>query len=195
MINLNYYVSRSCNLIASKTLKNNMKNAMKKKQRLSYSIMFKLAAVCYAEIYGNRATARYIGVNEKQIRDWRSKKHHLVHCDSKAKRLKGAAKHRDENKIAGKGENGCGIAKERHCSIGYPSFIIEDCEENKMKFLSCFLDISTSKRQMYDETYQYQRTNHPEVNSKEKMKEMEKGIDFHERFSCALALLDLKKGT
>eukprot|EP00794_Sanderia_malayensis_P014112 gene14112-15587_t len=65
----------------------------KKKNRLSYSIMFKLTAVCFAEANGNRATARYLGINEKQIRDWRSKKLYLMQCDANAKRLKGAGRY------------------------------------------------------------------------------------------------------
>ena len=60
----------------------------KKKSRLSYSITFKLAAVRHAEAHGNRATARYLGINEKQIRDWRSKKDNLMISNSNAKRLK-----------------------------------------------------------------------------------------------------------
>ena len=64
----------------------------KKKSRLSYSITFKLAAVRHAELHGNRSTARYLGINEKQIRDWRSKKVCLMNTNSNAKRLKGAGR-------------------------------------------------------------------------------------------------------
>ena len=64
----------------------------KKKSRLSYSINFKLAAVRHAESHGNRATARYLGINEKQIRDWRSKKSSLLNTNANAKRLKGAGR-------------------------------------------------------------------------------------------------------
>jgi len=65
---------------------------VKKKSRLSYSITFKLAAVRHAEAHGNRATARYLGINEKQIRDWRSKKVSLMNTNANAKRLKGAGR-------------------------------------------------------------------------------------------------------
>ena len=65
---------------------------VKKKSRLSYSITFKLAAVRHAEAHGNRATARYLGINEKQIRDWRSKKLSLMNTNANAKRLKGAGR-------------------------------------------------------------------------------------------------------
>lgn len=64
----------------------------KKKSRLSYSVTFKLAAVRHAESHGNRATARYLGINEKQIRDWRSKKTNLMNTNANAKRLKGAGR-------------------------------------------------------------------------------------------------------
>ena len=64
----------------------------KKKSRLSYSVTFKLAAVDHAETHGNRATARYLGINEKQIRDWRSKKSCLLNTNANAKRLKGAGR-------------------------------------------------------------------------------------------------------
>lgn len=67
-------------------------SASKKKSRLSYSVTFKLAAVEHAETHGNRATARYLGINEKQIRDWRSKKSFLLNTKSDAKRLKGAGR-------------------------------------------------------------------------------------------------------
>ena len=181
-------------LILSKTLEENMRSATKKKQRLSYSVMFKLAAVCYAEIYGNRATARYIGVNEKQIRDWRSKKHHLIHCDSKAKRLKGAARQGDENKIIVNDQKDFQINTEKNCLSGYSAWNIEGSEEEKTHFMSYFFDISTKNRQLYGGAYQYRRTNLTGATSNEQIKETEKEVDFHERFSCALALLDLKKG-
>lgn len=80
----------------------------KKKSRLSYSINFKLAAVRHAETHGNRATARYLGINEKQIRDWRSKKTSLMNTNANAKRLKGAgrqssgADHNRRGKVANK---------------------------------------------------------------------------------------------
>ena len=76
----------------------------KKKSRLSYSINFKLAAVRHAESHGNRATARYLGINEKQIRDWRSKKSSLMNTNVNAKRLKGAGRQcGDSNKRPSKG--------------------------------------------------------------------------------------------
>eukprot|EP00794_Sanderia_malayensis_P014111 gene14111-15586_t len=68
------------------------RNSGKKKCRLSYSITFKLSAVRYAEVNGNRATARYLGINEKQIRDWRAKKLSLMSTNCNAKRLKGAGR-------------------------------------------------------------------------------------------------------
>jgi len=69
-----------------------LSSASKKKSRLSYSVTFKLAAVRHAESHGNRATARYLGINEKQIRDWRSKKTNLMNTNANAKRLKGAGR-------------------------------------------------------------------------------------------------------
>uniref|UniRef100_A0A7M5XBY2 Brinker DNA-binding domain-containing protein n=1 Tax=Clytia hemisphaerica TaxID=252671 RepID=A0A7M5XBY2_9CNID len=83
---------------------NSSSNVNKKKSRLSYSITFKLAAVRHAESHGNRATARYLGINEKQIRDWRSKKTSLMSTNANAKRLKGA------------GRQGGGETKNRHKS-------------------------------------------------------------------------------
>lgn len=71
-------------------------SSSKKKQRLSYSITFKLTAVEHAETHGNRATARYLGINEKQIRDWRSKKFCLLNTNANAKRLKGAGRQMSE---------------------------------------------------------------------------------------------------
>lgn len=70
----------------------------KKKSRLSYSITFKLAAVRHAEVHGNRSTARYLGINEKQIRDWRSKKPSLMNTNANAKRLKGAGRQVGDSK-------------------------------------------------------------------------------------------------
>ena len=59
---------------------------------MSYNITFKLSAVLHAEIHGNRAAARDLGINEKQIRDWRSKKLNLMSTNFNAKRLKGAGR-------------------------------------------------------------------------------------------------------
>ena len=89
--------------------------APKKKSRLSYSINFKLAAVRHAESHGNRATARYLGINEKQIRDWRSKKSSLMNTNANAKRLKGAGRQcSDSNKRHSKGTS---PANGRHNSL------------------------------------------------------------------------------
>ena len=87
----------------------NGSTATKKKSRLSYSINFKLAAVRHAESHGNRATARYLGINEKQIRDWRSKKSSLMNTNVNAKRLKGAGRQcSDSNKRLNKGASSGG---------------------------------------------------------------------------------------
>ena len=180
-------------LIASKTLEVNMRGATIKKQRLSYSVKFKLGAVFYAEIYGNRATARYIGVNEKQIRDWRSKKHHLVHSESTAKRLKGAAKHRSTNQIVAKDHKDCEIDTYKRYLTNYLPLDTESSEEQRTKVLSYLLDISTTKLEISESAYQYRRIDLMSTDSNEKTRDMER-LDYHERFSCALALLDLKKG-
>ena len=175
--------------IASKTLDKNMRGPTKKKQRLSYSVMFKLAAVCYAETYGNRATARYVGVNEKQIRDWKAKKHHLILCDSQAKRLKGAGRYRTQNTIV---ETNYGKKINSSSDLtGQPLSSFAGTEEENKNLWPYFFDTSkTLHNSAHERRFQKQTFK----DSAERRKEIDQELDFHERFSCALALLDLKKG-
>eukprot|EP00795_Rhopilema_esculentum_P015636 gene15636-6920_t len=168
-----------------------------KKHRLSYSVMFKLAAVHYAEMYGNRATARYLGVNEKQIRDWRSKKHSLVQCDSNAKRLKGAGRHicqmRDDlqfeqakNQMRLKDNAVYDISKNSKIFSAFPGKYLETSNWN-----STFSINGLNHNGIYNIEEYYKEQS---KGSFAKRKETDREFDFHERFSCALALLELQKG-
>lgn len=182
-------------LPASKTPLKMMGGPCKKKQRLSYSVMFKLAAVCYSETYGNRATARFLGVNEKQIRDWKSKKHHLIHCDSQAKRLKGAARQREE-KILLTNENSR-FKTNASCDKDLTGYSCCHFTRNDVEFWPYAFGISKQNLQaapFYEDLHQHEGSNLVSGNSKSAKKclEADKELDFHERFSCALALLDLK---
>lgn len=174
----------------------------KKKSRLSYSVMFKLAAVCFAEKNGNRASARYLGINEKQIRDWRSKKNNLIHSDANAKRLKGNRRDALEFKynFDGRflGDNDDGKASEA------TTLKDSDCQQNieRMKKPQLFglrqesmvktklrdqwpSILSAPKEQGKTESYSSREFN------EEKCKRRRES-DFNERISCALALLDLQ---
>ena len=44
----------------------------------SYTLKFKLAAVMYAELHGNRSTGRKFNVDVQRIRKWRKKRNKLV---------------------------------------------------------------------------------------------------------------------
>ena len=168
-----------------------------KKHRLSYSVMFKLAAVHYAEMYGNRATARYLGVNEKQIRDWRSKKHSLVQCDSNAKRLKGAGRQicqtrgdlqfeqaKDQMRL--KDDIVYDISKSSKSFSAFPPKYFETSNWN-----SAFSINGLNQKVLYNMEEYYKEQSSATF---AKRKETEREFDFHERFSCALALLELQKG-
>lgn len=176
------------------------KNA--KKHRLSYSVMFKLAAVCYAETYGNRATARYLGINEKQIRDWRSKKCNLIQSDSSAKRLKGAGRQPNQQRILAK-ENISHLEFDKKSyghfdSTGYPQWSFARNIDIKEGFLPYILP--NQKTLACEIEHQLgvpfkDQSSSIEGTDFEQEQIMEKELDFHERFSCALALLDLHKAT
>eukprot|EP00112_Aurelia_sp_Birch-Aquarium-sp1_P001535 Seg1166.2 transcript_id=Seg1166.2/GoldUCD/mRNA.D3Y31 product="hypothetical protein" protein_id=Seg1166.2/GoldUCD/D3Y31 len=184
----------------------NISTGPKKKCRLSYSITFKLAAVRHAEINGNRATARYLGINEKQIRDWRSKKMSLMNTNCNAKRLKGAGRQaNDANKSKNASSPEDVQGKEFKMDSSQRSFIenIENiAREKKLQMTTEWmhrwkirqpmliqrsdnLDImrafSLPGVLMYGPRYDYGVT-----------KNLEKEREFHEKITCALALLDLK---
>ncbi|KAH8040944.1 hypothetical protein HPB51_013114 [Rhipicephalus microplus] len=61
-------------------------------KRKSYTAKFKLAAVKYAEDYGNRAAGRHFDVTEKMVRTWRQStaKLQAMKSDKKADRGKKA---------------------------------------------------------------------------------------------------------
>lgn len=184
--------------VTARISKEDMGGTSIKKQRLSYSVMFKLAAVCYAETYGNRATARYLGVNEKQIRDWKSKKHDLIHCDSGAKRLKGAARHRNRNKIPATEIRDVDLRGSESRDLRQHQFKTSANEEGKIPFWPFVFDIAKTElptQQLYDGSWHHETNDFIASNAisgRRKFKEANKELDFHERFSCALALLDLK---
>ena len=171
-----------------------------KKHRLSYSVMFKLAAVCYAETYGNRATARYLGINEKQIRDWRSKKCNLIQSDSSAKRLKGAGRQPNQQRILAK-ENISDLEFDKQWyghfdSTSYPQLNFATNLDMKEGFWPYILPNQNS---LACEVVHHlgvssnDQSSPIEGSNFEQEPVMEKELDFHERFSCALALLDLHK--
>ena len=178
----------------------------KKKCRLSYSITFKLAAVRHAEINGNRATARYLGINEKQIRDWRSKKLSLMNTNCNAKRLKGAGRQLNEvNRIKNVNSPNDIVKKEANIQTHHMSLFenLENITREKtfhmrnewmhgwkmcqpmMMHRSEKLDIIRAFGHqgmfMHGPRYDHGIT-----------KNMEKEREFHEKINCALALLDLK---
>ncbi len=173
----------------------------KKKNRLSYSIMFKLAAVCFAETNGNRATARYLGINEKQIRDWRSKKHYLLQCDANAKRLKGAGRYpiRFKYNYREGGKDLSPYGNEGDKMIGY----------KEMQTRNQFETIGQQNKEQHGSSDKNFRRILPAVNVQDghgliksetiinkrfsdvKFKPKRES-DFNERISCALALLDLQ---
>ena len=173
----------------------------KKKNRLSYSIMFKLAAVCFAETNGNRATARYLGINEKQIRDWRSKKHHLVQCDANAKRLKGAGRYpvtlkcdfnqklkeysyeNERNEFMLASRNSTSVMN----NLKTVHDEIEMKNRNSRGNIYKEMSPSVTPSNQYKQTGLVLHKGFPEEKVKPKRES-----DFNERISCALALLDLQ---
>ena len=173
----------------------------KKKCRLSYSITFKLAAVRHAEINGNRATARYLGINEKQIRDWRSKKISLMNTNCNAKRLKGAGRQTNDG-LTNRGSPEAIKIKNAKFQ-GHHQSVIENIEnlareKNVQEWMHGWkmrhsmlmhrtenIDILRGFRHpamfLPNPRYEYGIT-----------KNLEKEREFHEKITCALALLDLK---
>lgn len=173
----------------------------KKKCRLSYSITFKLAAVRHAEINGNRATARYLGINEKQIRDWRSKKLSLMNTNCNAKRLKGAGKQvSDGNKLSSP------IRLKNTEFQAHQQSVIENIEnlatEKKLQMATDWMHGWKLRNQMLiqrPENFELLRAfRHPAMLVQSPRydygitKNLEKEREFHEKITCALALLDLK---
>ena len=181
----------------------------KKKSRLSYSINFKLAAVRHAEAHGNRATARYLGINEKQIRDWRSKKTCLMNTNSNAKRLKGAGRQVTDSKrdielkvwIDKQQQDGKLI---RHCDVQEKAKRFSN-EEN-FKASSGWLR-RWKVRQSYPSHIGFVELNNnysptPFENTVSLLppppikcsldRSLDREKEFRDRITCALALLDLK---
>jgi len=60
-----------------------------KERRLSYSIVFKIEVVNYAEKHGNRAAERRFGSppTEKMMREWRKQRKDLIKADKSKKKL------------------------------------------------------------------------------------------------------------
>ena len=176
----------------------------KRKCRLSYSITFKLGAVRHAEVNGNRATARYLGINEKQIRDWRSKKLSLMNTNCNAKRLKGAG--RQMNERSGN-RSSLEADKLKHSnSQAQQQSVIENIENIfREKSLQMAGDVMHCWK-MRNPVFMHRSENldifrafrHPAMLLQSPRyeygiaKNLEKEREFHEKITCALALLDLK---
>jgi len=60
-----------------------------KEGQLSYSIVFKIEVVNYAEKHGNRAAERHFGSppTEKMIREWRKQRKDFIKADKREKKL------------------------------------------------------------------------------------------------------------
>lgn len=179
----------------------------KKKCRLSYSITFKLAAVRHAEINGNRATARYLGINEKQIRDWRSKKLSLMNTNCNAKRLKGAGRQMNEGTRITNARSSPEAMKIKNAKYQMQQQpVIENIEnlarEKNIQMAAEWMYSWKIRHQMLmqrSENYDVIRTfRHPAMFVQSPRydygmtKNLEKEREFHEKITCALALLDLK---
>ena len=181
--------------------------SIKKKCRLSYSITFKLSAVQHAEVHGNRATARYLGINEKQIRDWRSKKLNLMNTNCNAKRLKGAGRQVTDSKreqglsewIQTEKRNGKMISRvdiqekakslttddKFKASAGWlrrwrmrHQVLLERSAERDLAFISGF----NPHMRLYRDGFDMLTS----------IKGMEKEREFRDKITCALALLELQ---
>lgn len=55
------------------------------RERRSYTAYYKLQVIMYAEMSSNVMAARFFGVHEKQVRDWRKKRQELADMKNKIK--------------------------------------------------------------------------------------------------------------
>ena len=51
----------------------------------SYTVSFKITAIQYAELHGNRAAERKFNVDRKRIREWRAKRDEIGNMSAKVK--------------------------------------------------------------------------------------------------------------
>ena len=63
------------------------------KQRTAYTTKENLAAIKFAEAYGNRAAQREFGINESNIRDWHKKKDRLEKLPKSKMAVRGSMAH------------------------------------------------------------------------------------------------------
>ena len=176
----------------------------KRKCRLSYSITFKLGAVRHAEINGNRATARYLGINEKQIRDWRSKKLSLMNTNCNAKRLKGAGRQMSERLSSKSNPDGNKLKTPKFQA--HQQSVIENIEnivrEKNFQMTGELMHCWKMRNPMFIHRSEnldvFRAFRHPAMLLQSPRydygiaKNLEKEREFHEKITCALALLDLK---
>lgn len=175
----------------------------KKKCRLSYSITFKLSAVRHAEMNGNRATARYLGINEKQIRDWRAKKISLMSTNCNAKRLKGAGRQASEFSKIKAAASMVSSLKESKSTLSRNAFM-NNMQPNDRIYPTYKQTGWTNRLKqghpiiMRPDSSELVTGFHPSMVmcghrfNHAVSKNLEKEREFHERITCALALLDLK---
>ena len=185
-------------------MKMSLATSPKRKCRLSYSITFKLGAVRHAEINGNRATARYLGINEKQIRDWRSKKLSLMNTNCNAKRLKGAGRQMTDrlgcktNSEANKLKNPKFQAHQQSVIENLENIVREKNLRMTGELMHCWKMRSPVFIHRSENVDIFRGFRHPAMLLQSPRydygiaKNLEKEREFHEKITCALALLDLK---
>ena len=75
---------------------NNDDISHKGKKKKKYSLDFKKQVIAFAEVHGNRPASRHFEVDERRIREWRSKKSEIV-------QLVASKKGKQRSKLSGGG--------------------------------------------------------------------------------------------